>query len=52
MAGHDFIMEAVRRAFKILMGEPIGKRFLGTPKLRRENNISIDLKEIIDNTKN
>ena len=31
-------MEESRSAFKILTGKPIGKRPLGRPRLRREDN--------------
>jgi hypothetical protein len=36
----------VRNAYKILVGKPEGKRLLGRPKLRGENNISMDDTEI------
>jgi hypothetical protein len=39
-------MEAIRNAYNILVGKPEGKRPLGRPKNRWENNISIDLWEI------
>ena len=32
--------------FKILAGKPTGKRPLGRPRRRREDNIKIDLEEI------
>ena len=35
-----------RSAFKILTGTPTGKRPLGRPKRRWEDNIRMDLKEI------
>ena len=35
-----------RNAFKILTDIPVGKRLLGIPVLRREDNIRIDHKEI------
>ena len=38
--------------FKILTGKPTGKRPLGRPGLRWEDNIRMDLKEIDINTKN
>ena len=41
-----------RNAFKILTGTPAGKRPLGRPRPRWEDNISIDLKEIGINTRN
>ena len=38
--------------FKILTGKPIGKRPLGRPRRRWEDNIRIDLKEIGVNSRN
>ena len=38
-------MEEVRSAFKILAGKPTGKRPLGRPKCRWEDNIRMDLEE-------
>ena len=38
--------EEGRSAFKMLIGKPTGKRPLGKPKRRWEDNIRIDLKEI------
>ena len=45
-------MEKGRSAFKILTGKPIGKRPLGRPRRRWEDNIRMDLKEIGINTRN
>ena len=45
-------MEEGRTAFEILTGKPIEKRPLGRPRLRLEDNIRMDLKEICINTKN
>ena len=45
-------MEEVRSAFKILTGAPIGKRPLGRPRHIWEENIRMDLKEIVINTRN
>ena len=45
-------MEEGRSAFKILTGKPTGKRPLGTPKRRWEDNIRMDLKEMGINTRN
>ena len=39
-------MEESRSAFKILTGNPTGKRPLGRPRRRWEGNIRIDLEEI------
>ena len=49
-AGHVARMEEGRSAFKILTGNPTGKRPLGRPWRRWENNIRMDLKEIVINT--
>ena len=38
-------MEESRSAFNILTGKPTGKRPLGGPKRRWEDNIRIDLKK-------
>ena len=45
-------MEEGRSAFKILIGTPTGKRPLGRPSYKWENNIRMDLKEIGINTRN
>ena len=45
-AGHVARMEEGRSAFKILTGKPIGKRPLGRPRRRWEDNIRMDLEEI------
>ena len=39
-------MEEGRSAFKILTGKPAGKRPLGMPRRRWEDNIRMDLVEI------
>ena len=39
-------MEEGRSAFKILTGKPTGKRPLGRPSPRWEDNIRMDLEEI------
>ena len=45
-AGHVARMEEGRSAFKILTGKPTGKRSLGRPSRRWEDNIRMDLEEI------
>ena len=45
-------MEDGSSVFKILTGKPTGKTPLGRPRLRWEDNIRIDLKEIGVNTRN
>jgi len=39
-------MEEGRTAFKILTGKPTGKKPLGNPRRRWEDNIRMDLEEI------
>ena len=51
-ADHVVRMEEGRSAFKILTGEPIGKRPLGKPRRRWEGYIRMDRKEIDINTRN
>ena len=41
-----------KSAFQILTGTPAGKRYLGRPGRRREDNIRIGLKEIGINRRN
>ena len=45
-AGHVARMEEGRSAFKILTGEPTGKRSLGRSRRRCEDNIRMGLEEI------
>ena len=45
-------MEEDRSAFKILNGKPTGKRPLGRPRLRLEDNIRMDFEEIGINSGN
>ena len=45
-AGHVARMEEGRSAFTILTGKPTGKRPLGRPRRRWEDNIRMDLEEI------
>jgi hypothetical protein len=45
-AGHVARVEEGRSAFKILTGKPTGKRALGRPWRRWEDNIRMDLAEI------
>ena len=49
-AGH--VMEEGRSVFKILTSTPTGKRPLGRPRHRWEDNIRMDLKEIGINMRN
>ena len=45
-AGHVARMEEGRSAFKILTSKPTGKRPLGKPRRRWEDNIKMYLEEI------
>ena len=45
-------MEEDRCAFKILTGKPTGKRPLGRPRRRWEDNIRMDLEEVGANAGN
>ena len=51
-AGHVARMEEGRSAFKILKGKPTGKRPLGRPRRRWDDNIRMDLEEIDINAGN
>ena len=44
--GHVTRMEEVRSASEILIGTPIGKRLLGWPKRKWDDNIRMELEEI------
>jgi hypothetical protein len=39
-------MEEGRSAFKMLTGKPTGKRPLGRPRRRREDNVRMNFREI------
>ena len=45
-------MEEGSSTFKILTGTPTGKRSLGSPRHRYEDNIRMDLKYIVIRTRN
>ena len=45
-AGHVARMGEGRGVYKVLVGKPEGKRPLGRPRRRRENNIRTDLQEV------
>jgi hypothetical protein len=45
-AGHVARMEEARGAYNILVGRTEGRRPLGRPRRRREDNIKMDLREI------
>ena len=50
--GHVARMKEGRSAFKILPDKPTGKRPLGRPSCRWEDNIRMDLKDIGIDTRN
>ena len=45
-AGHVARMEVSRNAYRVLVGKPEGKRPLGRPRRRWEDNIKMDLREV------
>ena len=45
-AGHVARMGERRGVYRLLVGEPEGKRPLGRPRRRWENNIKMDLQEV------
>ena len=45
-AGHVARMGERRGVYRVLMGKPEGKRPLGRPRRRWEDNIKIDLQEV------
>jgi hypothetical protein len=45
-AGHVARMGEKRNAYRILVGKPEGKRLLGRPRRRWEDNIQMDLRQI------
>jgi hypothetical protein len=47
-AGHVARMGEGRGAYRVLVGRPEGKRLLGRPRSRWEDNIKLDLREIRD----
>ena len=45
-AGHVARMEQSRNAYRVLVGKPEGKRLLGRPRRRWEDNTKMDLREV------
>ena len=45
-AGHVARMEQYRNAYRVLVGKPEGKRPLGRPRRRLEDNIKMDLRDV------
>ena len=52
LAGHVVRIEEGRRSIKMLTGKSTHEKTLGIPKLRREDDIKMDLQEIGVNTRN
>ena len=46
-AGHVTRMEVRRRAYRVLVGKQEGKRPLGTPTHRWDENIKMDLQVVV-----
>jgi hypothetical protein len=46
MAGHVALMWEKRGVYRILVGKPEGKRPLGSPRHRWEDNTKMDLQEV------
>ena len=47
LAGHVAHMEQSRNAYRVLVGRPEGKRPLGRPRGRWEDNIKLNLREVV-----
>jgi len=45
-AGHVARMEERRDTYRVLVGKPEGRRPLGRPRRRWEDNIKVDLQEV------
>jgi hypothetical protein len=45
-AGHVARMEKGRAVYRVLVGKPQGKRLLGRPRRRWEDNVRMDLQEV------
>jgi len=45
-AGHVAFMEEEREVHRVLVGKPEGKRPMGRPRSRWEDNIKMDLQEV------
>ena len=50
-ADHEARMEEGRSAFKILKGKPTGNKPSGKPRRRWEGNVTMNVKEIGNNTR-
>ena len=47
LAGHVTHMWERRSVYRVLVGKPEGKRILGGPRRRWEDNMKVDLQEVI-----
>jgi hypothetical protein len=45
-AGHVARIGERRGVYRVLVGKPVGKRLLGRPRQRWEDNIKMDLQEV------
>ena len=45
-AGHVARMEVSINAYRVLVGIPEGKKILGRPRLRFEDNVKMDLRDV------
>jgi hypothetical protein len=45
-AGHVALMGEGRGVYRVLVGKPEGKRSMGRPRCRWEDNIKMDLQEV------
>ena len=45
-AGHVAHMDQSRNAYRVLVRNPVGKRPLGRPRCRWEDNVKMDLREV------
>jgi hypothetical protein len=46
-AGHVALMGERRGVYRVLVGKPEGKRPIGRPRCRWEDNIKMDLQEVV-----
>jgi hypothetical protein len=46
LAGHVVYMRKRRGVYTVSVGKPVGKRALGRPRCRGEDNIKMELREV------
>ena len=51
-AGYVTRMEQYRNSYRVLVAKTEGKKSLGKPRLRREDNIKMDLRVLVSDAKN